>query len=415
LHKQDYAVLDRSIECLKQFFDIRSRFQEGQALFSRAASEIETRYSPIETAPGQIPAIYGRLILYTGWFTMRLGDYAEARTLTQRSVELLQTTTDTISLAYACTAFGYLSEDAETRLAYLQRSLALHTQAEHLPGKISALNMMAILLRSWGRYQEARQAFEEALELCQQSQDQWTLSVTLNNLGYLERIQGRLEQARLAHQKSLELKQHFDDRRGIAVTLSNLAFVAAELGDYDQARCHHLQSLEISRQVGDLFGIHSSINNLGDLAYEMGDYEQAYAYHQQALEIQQTRSMEKLFTLKRIADDLMGLGKEEAAWDMYLQTFELGCGVNLFPLATAILLNLARICIKYQHLVLAVELLAMVAHHPSTLQKARQQASALLDDLERQVAEMDFCAANTRGKAAQLDQALAIIPKSPNP
>ncbi|MBN1667228.1 MAG: tetratricopeptide repeat protein [Anaerolineales bacterium] len=413
LHRQDYSVLDRSIECLKQFFDIRSRFQEGRALFHRAASEIEAHYSPLEAAPGPIPAIYGRLILYTGWFTMRLGDYSEARTLTQRSVALLQATTDTISLAYACTAFGYFSEDAETRLAYLQRSLALHTQAGHLPGQISALNMLAILLRSWGRYQEARQAFEQAVVLCEQVEDQWSLSVTLNNLGYLERIQGRLEQARAAHQKSLELKQLFDDQRGIAVTLSNLAFVAIELGDYDQARRDHLQSLAISRQVGDVFGMFSSINNLGDLAYEMGDYEQAYAYHQQGLEIQQSRSLEKQFTLKRIADDLMGLGKDQAAWPMYLQAFELAVGCNHLPFATAILLNLARIFVQSQQPVLAVELLAMVAHHPASQEKTRQQAGALLDELEQQVAEKDFQAANTRGQAAQLEQALALIPKTP--
>ncbi|MCP4357302.1 MAG: tetratricopeptide repeat protein [Chloroflexi bacterium] len=64
-----------------------------------------------------------------------------------------------------------------------------------------------------GRYQEARQQFEDGLTAARLLGDRWTEAGLLNNLGVVAHRLGDLDADRAYHERNLTLIQEIRDRR----------------------------------------------------------------------------------------------------------------------------------------------------------------------------------------------------------
>ncbi|MGH3622598.1 MAG: ATP-binding protein [Sciscionella sp.] len=109
----------------------------------------------------------------------------------------------------------------------------------------------------------------------------------LDHLGVVHRRLGRFDQAAQAHQRALDLARAADDLALQGVVLDHLGLVHTRLGDYTAAITHHEQALALHRRLGQRAAQGRTLNNLGIAHRRRGEYREAIDHHRQALTIAQ--------------------------------------------------------------------------------------------------------------------------------
>jgi tetratricopeptide (TPR) repeat protein len=134
---------------------------------------------------------------------------------------------------------------------------------------------MGELFRKQGSYVEASFWLEHAKSDFDSLGDHAGLGQVLHSQGTLAAQQGQIDTARLLYEHSLAIRRSLVDKPQIANLMSNLGILARMQGDYERAALLHMEGLDIRRQISDRFGIASSLINLGYMYMDQGDYEQA--------------------------------------------------------------------------------------------------------------------------------------------
>jgi tetratricopeptide (TPR) repeat protein len=94
-------------------------------------------------------------------------------------------------------------------------------------------------------------------------------------LGNISRDRGEYEEARQLYQQSLEIRQRLGNQAGQADSLHQLGRIAQDRGEHEEARQLYQQSLEIKERLGDQVGQANLLIQLGLLDYEQGNFENA--------------------------------------------------------------------------------------------------------------------------------------------
>jgi tetratricopeptide (TPR) repeat protein len=122
-------------------------------------------------------------------------------------------------------------------------SVALHGAAADLPAAAQALSGLAEVLLQRAAPEGARAACEGALGLLNGEMDHHERAHILRVLGTMHRIAGRFEQARTALLESLDLSGRLGQKANAHLAHQELAVLALERGDVEEARLH-LQNLQ---------------------------------------------------------------------------------------------------------------------------------------------------------------------------
>lgn len=165
----------------------------------------------------------------------------------------------------------------------LDRSLALHRQADNKAGVARALDALGVLATRQSNFRDAALLFMESLTLRRELGDKRGIDSSLNNLGHVATVQGDYVWARTLLEESLSISRELEDTSGIGVTLNNLGHVALNLGDYQAASALYQESLQIKRELGEKVGIASSLNSLGSVARHESRYVDAQGLYEESL------------------------------------------------------------------------------------------------------------------------------------
>lgn len=240
------ALLNRAVEGLFHFCDMRSRFQEGRMLLGQAIRQLSPTTLSSQQL-GQTERVYlGRWLARQGWFDFHLGSQAQAQEKLLEGLRLLR-------------------------------------QEEAAAEQIFALNYLGAILRHQGEYEQAQEWLEESLELAERLHDRMGRSIALNLLGQIASLQGDYDRARQLCQEALALKQALQDQRGLTYSLTYLGRIAMEQAEYEEAYSLLKESRTIYRMLGDESGVAFACFNLGQVAQRAGQEELARRYFQEAL------------------------------------------------------------------------------------------------------------------------------------
>lgn len=166
---------------------------------------------------------------------------------------------------------------AEPELAEdnFSRALELLRRAGDESGEAMALNHLAILARTSGRYGEALERYFEALALERRLGRTRNQARVLSNIGFAYFSLGDLERAKGFFQQSLPLRRQVKDRRGEAVTLSHLGNVFLQTGEAELAVERQRQALAIYRDLGNRRGEAATLHSLAESLVGVGEKDQA--------------------------------------------------------------------------------------------------------------------------------------------
>lgn len=151
------------------------------------------------------------------------------------------------------------------------------------PRKTDVLSFLSRAYYRQGRYEPARAALDEALNLCLAGGDEVAEAKVRINLGNVHHSVGDQEQALENYQRCLEIHRHYNSLDGEARILTNLSNVYSLLGQTDRAFESVKRATEIFQVVGNRIDEARALNNLGSLYDKFGQFEEARSLYERAL------------------------------------------------------------------------------------------------------------------------------------
>jgi len=351
--QQNITAIGTGLEGLFHFYDIRSRFQEGELIFRQAASHLRDNQRENQRdnqRDNQSAIIKAKLQARQGWFTFHLGRTKQSWSLLQNSL---------------------------TSLRALQAKDDL----------LFNLNYLGALARHSGQYERAQGYLSEALKIAQVVGDKLAASIALNILGQVASLQGQYEKARELCRQSLQMKRMIGDRWGMTFSLTYLGRVELMLGEYREAKELFQESMTISEIFGDRRGIAFALLNLGNVAKAQGkaQHVEAQRLYQESLYLYNEigNRQEASLTLIKLGEVACELAAWHEAKFNFRHALATALEINSTPSMLAGLLGMARLHTCLELTSLALPILTFIQQCPDASLTQQAQAKALYAKLAK--------------------------------
>lgn len=266
---------------LWHFWDICGQFTEGRSWLDTMLA-----HNGNGSAGTRAKALAGM-----GALARQQGDYAQAQVLHEESLSLWTVLSDTVGMASAHVQLGlvaYNRADFPTAKDHLHTALAILEHVATPAGAeilTQALNALGKVHRGQSDFEQARNAFQQALVLSRTLGNRRNEGEVLTNLGGIENCLRRYSAAQRSLSSALAIKHELKDLTGEAIALHNLAVAQQETYQYSAAKENFLAALQVHQSTGNR---REQINvklGLGVLYYQIGDLVEAQRWLQQALRL----------------------------------------------------------------------------------------------------------------------------------
>jgi tetratricopeptide (TPR) repeat protein len=149
----------------------------------------------------------------------------------------------------------------------------------------AALTEVANCLTALGRYDEAANAYEQAIEVSEQIDDARSVAVDRIELGTLRMLQERYVEAVDLYTEARKTFQELAEPRHVAIAWHQIGMVHQEAGHYNAAEAACQEALKIEVQLGDPALEAATLGQLGNLYSRMERREDAIRFARQAAEV----------------------------------------------------------------------------------------------------------------------------------
>jgi tetratricopeptide (TPR) repeat protein len=283
--QNEVVAVDAALDNLYDFYQILSRYQEGEENFAHAAYHFQ--HLPLAASSPAATLVLGKLLVRQGALSVELGLYEPARKLLQAGLSLARDLDCREEIAFCLTFLGELTARQ-------------------------------------GHYQEARNLCQQSLAISSAIDNRVTMARTLLRLVELAAYQGDYAEAKRLVQPTLALSRALDRQDLTAVALDGLGFVTWCLGEYTESEQHYREGLSIAQKIGNQFVMAGALGSLGWLAWiKEGAYgakvlspgTEALAYVEKSLALYQTigHRLQVAMVLGMLGQIANGLGQYELA------------------------------------------------------------------------------------------------------
>ena len=220
----------------------------------------------------------------------------------------------TLSMLARCLGAGGQAAAAEGQLcealAVIDALFNRQPEDQHLIRQRGALlTDMGTVLRHQGKYPQAKEGYEEALNVAKQQGDQRQQAVVLGQLGTLALEQREYAEARSHYGEGLKLFRILGEPLVEANSWHGLGIVAQEQKEWAEAERCYRESLAIRERLGDESGAVETCNQLAGVARYAGRPTEAEGWYKRALELNErvlTDSPKHASLLNNLAALLVG-------------------------------------------------------------------------------------------------------------
>jgi predicted ATPase/DNA-binding SARP family transcriptional activator len=326
---EDVDLIERAIEGLFLFYEMRSWFNEGAEAFAQAAARLSELHAA--SATQQTRRVWGKVLGRQGWCTFQMGRQAEGRALLEQSLAILRSLEAPGELVFPLNYLAsgaYYSGDYEQANQLAEEALRVSLACRDQHGVAVAKTVLGQIAYLVGRYEDARRYSRESLATERELGNSWGLVFTLVSLGRVDQALGAYEEAQRSFQEGLAIRAAFGDTRGTALCLNYLGDTAHALADFGEARRCYQESLALFKEIGNQAGAATSLTKLGYNALALHELGSAHAYFYDAL-----RTAWGAQAIPRALEAIGGVAETLAA-DEPDQARELASLVHHHPAAT---------------------------------------------------------------------------------
>jgi tetratricopeptide (TPR) repeat protein len=226
------------------------------------------------------------------------GEYEEAITFYEKSLEIKQKTLPPNHLSFASTynnigAVYQNMGDYSKALSSYEKALEIDQQSlpPNHPDLAHSYNNIGAVCQNMGDYPKALSYYEKDLEISQKSlpPNHPDLASSYNNIGNVYFHLEEYSKALSYYEKALEIRKQSlpPNHPGLAHSYGNIGNVYQNMGDYPKTLSSYEKALEIQKQSlpPNHPDLASSYNNIGLLYEKKGDYSKARSFLERALNI----------------------------------------------------------------------------------------------------------------------------------
>ena len=376
----DEAVSSRRLDLLRRaawslwyMYELRTYFQEGEALIRRGADMARGWLAELGSSEERtkVMGALGVLLAHQAFFFFRLGRNNESQKLYPESIALLRDLNESSMLAYALAQFGILRSlqgEYEDAVLNLRESLSL-SQADGDQWQLGlSTTFLAMTIDDQGDYAEAYRIFTEAMQICRSLGDPRLISLVAGYLGQTANTLGRLEEVQDLLREGLQAAAETNDRFGIALAGVRMALAAHARGNDVNARRMLKESIQHFREAGDAWFLSHALNLEGKIELSAGELAQAQKSFTEAGKV-----ASEIQALPMLLDAVAGLAALDAARGRHER---------------------------------ALEWTLHILQHPSSTQGTRNRTEGLRLQLESQLTPQQIEAIRLRGQSITLEAIL---------
>ncbi len=150
----------------------------------------------------------------------------------------------------------------------------------------SACNGIFICNILKGNVLEAKKSCLRAIEIFQEEENNYDLSLSFINLGVMYSTLGENNEAIKCYKKAFKIQVQLNNNYLISMSLNNLGICYSIKGDLHRALENYTKSLEIKRkEETSITSITYTLNNIAGIKAEMGLFDEAYELYNEALNV----------------------------------------------------------------------------------------------------------------------------------
>ncbi len=366
--------LDRTLDGLSELLVQSNRNEMGMQLIGMALERVQALLKEPARDEAGLTALLGRLAARYGHFCEKMGDLPRAREWLQEGLRL-------------------------GGLLMMKRLVALSQRG------------LAQVAWRMGEYQEATTYAVSAQALSRELSDRRGAVHGLRLLGNIQRDLGELSESRRLHAESLAISRSAGFGDETARALANLAVLAGVEADNARAIDLFQQALELFQQIGNQRGAVQVLENLGTIAYNEGRLEEAHRHYSEQLVYARRGGDPSAVANAQIqmGGVLSVLGETEQALAHLTGALSTCLALEAIPLAVEAVFGLALFSRETGALDRAVQLLALILHHPGSSHHTSQRAEQMLAELAEELPAEALAVAEARGAGLDLGQVAAEL------
>ncbi|MBW6472269.1 MAG: tetratricopeptide repeat protein [Anaerolineaceae bacterium] len=380
----DWILKTRQIEKVEtfldpmyQFFNIRSRYQEGIDFLQPALNLVDQLQT--ETPLDQNEITKGKLLVRIGTLAHRVRKNETARDFIEKAAQIFKKYGLDHELANCRTALAGVhlrANDFVKAEENARANLDFYQQFPNVVGQIKALNTIGLVNLRRGNIEEARKFLNQSVDLGRKNENSRPLMVPLNYLGDIACNEGKYSEAKALFEESLQIASELEDLYQMAIVLNNLASVFHVELDYPKASEMYAKSLAICRQIGDMQGESIALANLGEVALALRDYTGAVSLSEQALKISREIGEEWSISicLNNLADAYCKNGQVEKALEQITEAIQIAWKNEASRFLARFVVTAGRCYQLLGSPLMAQELFTAALAHTSTEHDIREKA-----------------------------------------
>jgi tetratricopeptide (TPR) repeat protein len=383
-----------------------------------------------------------------------LGKVAEAQSLYLEALPVLRspehppTAIFLLMLSMLSIWPGFDYEEAED---LARQARAIFDAAGDRWGVARALHVLGEVAHHTVHYDQSKPLFRQSLDISREIGDHWGESISLDMLGQVAYTRGEYPEAERLYYEALALNEAVGNLNQIGWCLCSLSDLLCIQGRYADAREMAFKGMTVAHQAGNSYEIAMSYNGLAKIAVGERSYAEAYKLSQQAfaasgdsnwpegpawmqidlcpiaLDLNDADELER-----RARDSLSIFEKTGSPWgrsaalyylgeaarlrgdlttagEHFVQSVRLAAGASSVMLVVRHLVGFASLLAQTGEPERAIELLALVVHHPATWQVTRDRAYRLLAELGEAVPPEIAAAAQDRGRQLSVDAVITDL------
>jgi len=447
--KRNFQAIRALLMSLTLFYLMRSRLQESRKLFGQAIERLTE--APLSKDD---QGILAQMMVMQAVTLQQLGHTQQANELYHEAMPVVQSL-ETPDAAISFILLGMLetwpNNEHESAEYWVRRAMAIFETAGDRWSIALALRTLGDVVHHQTRYSEARQFYQESLSLSRVIGDRWGEGAALRALGEVAFTLGEHAEAEHLAHEAIAVTRTVGDQNGVTWLWDRLAGYLAAQGRYEEAQEALEQSISLARQLGNRSAIAQSTYSLGVIYMGQLRFDDALALFQQCLEHPEfvdarqgpawiRLHMSRIALVNGNPQEAVQLSQEAllffettaSPWGLSGALYFLGeafCAAGDLVLAEQCLIESLKTAIEINSLTLtlrhlvgvaylwaemgrpeeAIELLAMILHHPVSWQETKNWANRLWAVLSQSLPSDSMLAAAERGKQMQLRHFLQKI------
>jgi tetratricopeptide (TPR) repeat protein len=175
---------------------------------------------------------------------------------------------------------GFLFSNPDSALT-LTNNLISYSNNNRFPiAEARALRLQGIVSALKGNYVKSESLLQKSLAIFTKVNNLPGIAKALQNLGNISISKGERTKALEYGLQALKINEKLNDKKGIVRSFDNLGNLYFQQEEYDKALEYGSKALELFQELNDKIGISNSLSNLGSIYWSKGEHALALEFNQ---------------------------------------------------------------------------------------------------------------------------------------